>query len=396
MARLEIKLKQHTPIIQFQGDQPGVILRGTEVKPKLDKFLIKYAFEDEFEDYKEYLVGYKKGITKKDYVDSKPLNYKIKIKVKTENKCKNMSYKNYPFYFSDIGKSQVNNGNKFIIYTDKIEQDAISKNEGKGRVIEGEIYIEFFSLYQELIDKIKEWIGGFFLVNNFGFRQNKGYGSFTVEKVDSNVNKIDYLNFINKIYTNKKNYYINYYKCGWMNIMKDCSTIYQIMKSGISFNKKEKSYLFEYMKKKNIADEKQFIINTIFNEKNNKNTIYRYERAVLGVCNFNDYKKLPDGKTGCKINYECDEIERYKSPILFKIIDNMLIVIAEEDDAIYDKTFNFKKENSEDGKEIKTPSKEEFDLEKFLESFFRYFNNNIEYFRTRHRLNFRGKIEVIK
>lgn len=34
-------LEQQTPLIHFQYDQPGATLRATEVKPKLDKFIIK-------------------------------------------------------------------------------------------------------------------------------------------------------------------------------------------------------------------------------------------------------------------------------------------------------------------------------------------------------------------
>ena len=39
--KLTFKLKQHTPIIHFQHDQHGATLRATEVKPKLDRFLIE-------------------------------------------------------------------------------------------------------------------------------------------------------------------------------------------------------------------------------------------------------------------------------------------------------------------------------------------------------------------
>ena len=39
--KLTFKLKQHTPIIHFQHDQYGATLRASELKPKLDKFLIE-------------------------------------------------------------------------------------------------------------------------------------------------------------------------------------------------------------------------------------------------------------------------------------------------------------------------------------------------------------------
>lgn len=41
MYKIEFKLKQHTPLIHFQHDQHGATLRASELKPKLDKFLIR-------------------------------------------------------------------------------------------------------------------------------------------------------------------------------------------------------------------------------------------------------------------------------------------------------------------------------------------------------------------
>ena len=58
MYKLEFTLKEHTPIIHFQHDQDGATLRATEVKPKLDRFIIKHKYNDDFDLCKEYLVGY--------------------------------------------------------------------------------------------------------------------------------------------------------------------------------------------------------------------------------------------------------------------------------------------------------------------------------------------------
>ena len=53
MYKLRFILKQHTPLIHFQHDQDGATLRATEVKPKLDRFLIE-KFKEEGIDYKKY------------------------------------------------------------------------------------------------------------------------------------------------------------------------------------------------------------------------------------------------------------------------------------------------------------------------------------------------------
>ena len=58
MKKLTIKLKQHTPLIHFQHDEYGATLRASEVKPKLDKYIIQHAFCDNFDKCKFYLIGY--------------------------------------------------------------------------------------------------------------------------------------------------------------------------------------------------------------------------------------------------------------------------------------------------------------------------------------------------
>ena len=40
MYKLEFELEQHTPIIHFQARDAGATLRASEVKPKLDKFIL--------------------------------------------------------------------------------------------------------------------------------------------------------------------------------------------------------------------------------------------------------------------------------------------------------------------------------------------------------------------
>ena len=50
MHTLKVTLKQHTPLIHFQHDQEGATLRASEVKPKLDKFILtKLGGDDGYE-----------------------------------------------------------------------------------------------------------------------------------------------------------------------------------------------------------------------------------------------------------------------------------------------------------------------------------------------------------
>ncbi|MDZ4679328.1 MAG: hypothetical protein SGI94_02725, partial [Saprospiraceae bacterium] len=71
--QLTIPLKQHTPLIHFQHEQAGATLRATEVKPKLDKYLIEHAFDSDASKYARFLVGGKNA-------EHKALDYKLSVK----------------------------------------------------------------------------------------------------------------------------------------------------------------------------------------------------------------------------------------------------------------------------------------------------------------------------
>ena len=59
MKTLTVTLKQHTPLIHFQPGQCGATLRASEVKPKLDKFILGKLSKDEFAEAKrkKWLIG---------------------------------------------------------------------------------------------------------------------------------------------------------------------------------------------------------------------------------------------------------------------------------------------------------------------------------------------------
>jgi hypothetical protein len=144
MNTLTIKLKQHTPLIHFQHDQDGATLRASEVKPKLDKYILKqlgwgdYGKGKEEAKTKGWLVG--KG-------DHPALDYKMRI----ETEGKRFEH-----------KIKIINANMIAVFY-------------KG------IIIRFLSINSDLIQEIKKNVSDFFIVYNFGFRQSKGYGSFTVD-----------------------------------------------------------------------------------------------------------------------------------------------------------------------------------------------------------------------
>lgn len=145
MNTLTVKLRQHTPLIQFQADQEGATLRASEVKPRLDKFIKSII---SYEQYKQWI---------KDE-DKPSLKYQMRID----------------------RQSMV-----------RIEKNII--NETKNLCLFSGIIITIKSQHYDLIEIIKNNICNFFIINNFGFRQSKGYGSFTVEKINKAPIEIDYI-----------------------------------------------------------------------------------------------------------------------------------------------------------------------------------------------------------
>lgn len=385
MAKLKITLKQHTPMIHFQPDQDGAIIRASEFKPKLDKFLIEKVFNNEFEVYKRYLIGYKDGKSIESFKDKEKeaLNYKVRFFNAINLRTKDINRS--PFYFNNIDKKK-NDKNKFA-FCETID-------------------VEFFSLNKDIIKVIEDYIEKFLLVTNFGFRQNKGYGSFyPLEHKNS-------LNLLRELYEKRLFCYIEYSrKVEWKSMMDDASIIYQLMKSGINFPDKKhngqnksyhRGYLFCYMVRNGIGNEKKFIKENFFQEQQRlvKDGVEKkYVRAMLGVAEgieFNDVRKG-------KIKYSSD-IERFKSPILFKIVDNILFIIPQCIPVeMYNNKFIFSQVgNYNISKEILTPRQDQFCLNNFIENFAEYFNRELQTQNVKNPLEDRlkkaklNKIQVVK
>lgn len=355
MPKKVIKLKQHTPLIHFQSEQKNATLRATELKPKLDRFLIKHVFNNNFKEYKKFLIGYTEQKEEKDYKDKKAFDYKVKITAKGYKQVDINKTKYKSLYVGNIGKENKNKPIKAVMYE--------------------EITLEFFSFHKELLEKIEENISRFLAVTNFGTRQNKGFGSFYLKDIKD---KKDIIADVNSLYD--KFLYIEYDENkSYSDLMQYIYIIYQMMKSGINFRGiYYKSYLFQYMSKKGISNEKRKIKEEFFKKyitvKKDDKRAY-YVRGLLGICKFVIFRfKSKEGKDKIyKVDYKSN-IDRFKSPITFKIIDNYLIIIPEEiPDEIYGKKFTFS--NSGKKIEIKIPSKEQFNLSEFLFAFADYFNN---------------------
>ena len=374
-CKLELDLKCHAPIIHFQPstNAKGATLRASEVKPKFDK----YIWTKEPEELATYeLLPYKmKFIEKKKEV--------IDEKVADE-------YVDIPLYYAKDQKRMVITNPRIVITC-------------------------FDPILQKLIVK---HIKNFFIVTNFGAAQGKGYGSFTIdsEKNDQveqeNIEKILMEEFglktLYKIDCNKLVGKLAKFEA-IKKIFRIIENFYKIIKGGINHKEYIKGFLFIHMNEKGIKNEKAALKTEIIDHPyaSNQNKVKQepkinshkecYVRALLGLSSsfaFKDQRRQKGGAVdvNIKISHADETIERFPSPLTFKVINKIIYIIPKKiDEQIWNQKFIFTYELGKDVKnsngidpkvkpeelELYTPDSNEFCLEDFLEEAVSYYNKEV-------------------
>lgn len=353
-----VELKQETPMIHFQYDQNGACLRASEVKPKLDKFIIKKNSNIPDNWYidksKKSALNYKmKIIVKGTPQKSDTLNLFLEKKKHNDNKDKTIN----SMYFGNMAKSEVE--------AIKNYKETVFYNHNK-------IELDIICFIPELMCEIKKYLPEFFAVNNFGTRQSKGFGGFSILKgkdVSSELNKNNYEYFY--VNTKIENYSIN------LDIV---DAIYAFIKGGKNFSKiNPNAYIKGYIQrqylddinKTNMGSDKAFIkAKGFFDNNENNYDDYSFVRALLGLAEKYEFK---DDKRKGTITIKCADgsVVRYKSPITVKIVDSYIFFIFENTfDQIRSKRFVFSRDDIKH--EIKVP--DSFDIDDFITKFIEYFN----------------------
>lgn len=391
MNKLEIKLKQHTPLIHFQYDQDGATLRASEVKPRLDKYILTHLGNDDYQSgikiakEKGWLVG--KG-------EHPALDYKMRIEAQ------------------EVQNAALERNNELPMYFGNMNSD---NPKGKSESMDNNLIDLFvFSTDELLIKEIEKQVTDFFLLNNFGTRQSKGYGSFSVKTIDDNS--------IDKVVPTK---YVACFATIKNQCFKDIDLFYKTIRSGINQNGSYfKSLMYHYAKSNGIKEywDKR-AIRTHFelfsnSERRRELTDYyltkkrewdkgekkdfhvdcekgcdtnnaRLYRDMLGL-SFSQSWNFYGATISKEENAETKEIERFKSPILVKPLYDekaqkyiVYIISMPICDGIKDKEFKISIKY-DDGRQanrnitpitIKTPS--DFDVTKYLTYVFKGEGRNI-------------------
>lgn len=203
MHKLEIKLKQHTPLIHFQHDQEGATLRASEVKPKLDKFILTRlgngVYQVGINTAKDngWLIG--KG-------DHPALDYKMRIEGQELETLNINERQKYNKRHEQRGKPFIMDGNTrylakerrsdhrlifdlsaYPLFFANMDADFTNLNEYRKFCVSVEplrmtFLVHDNGLYNYINDP--DLLNDFFFQTNFGTRQSKGFGSFSIDNSD--------------------------------------------------------------------------------------------------------------------------------------------------------------------------------------------------------------------
>jgi len=368
--RKEYKLIAQTPQIHFQASNTGAALRASEVKPKLDRYLIR-RFTQAGTDYSKWLIPNQ----------TKALDYKLRI-TPGEDKRNGMTLQarhSFDIFYGNTGASP--DQKKELIYRD--------------------CTLEVICFYPELLETINSCIGDFFIVTNFGTMQSKGFGSYTVDGWDNTEQHI-----VNTLFEDSGSLYCyqfqGRYKDGEPDLNRTFAAIkavYALMKSGINLGRgryqrgmltyyaheyngsepgfgNEKAWLKQNKLAPALCKHAQNPRNSQEDYNTSDETIF-YIRALLGVGDkLEFFKESLDPKDKAIVKVKCitadpekkdstDKplplIERFPSPVRFKVIDNIVYYIAYPlDERILDCEFQFTSEKYLNNKSmtLSTPTKE--------------------------------------
>ncbi len=373
----EYKLVQHTPLIHFQHSEPHACLRATEVKPKLDRFLIEQLEKDDrFGDgrWKKWFVGdgsqqsfdYMMRITPNSEQVDRTQSIERAI-ARAEHRPPNANlHEIHKNYFGNMAS-----GNNI--------QDTIRETFKESLLYKDGLTLTIRCFIPELLTFIDEHIRGFFMMHNFGTRQRKGFGSFTVD-ISTKPNEPKGFDLVGK-------YCPNAYYCKLDNdvnadaLLDAVWVISAFLRSG--FNRGEGNYVrgfvFRYFQREKnpLANDKAFVkqqvLHNVYNEETpgehrrfyGNNVRYRYVRGLLGTNENSRFCRAPRGETREDrtvhniYTHSAEGIERFPSPLLFKPIGKFVFILPQKmPDKIFGSEFYILEKNQEDEYDRKATSEQ--------------------------------------
>ncbi len=359
-------LKQHTPMIHFQHRQNGATLRGTELKPKLDRYIIEQetgiledyekAKEAFAEKHKNWCVGKRKR--KGVHV---ALDYRVRVKVLETVSTKDKQYLSNKFEEikkrngepspktdrnrqtkTDEFEAIIWNRKSFPGFFGNMDKETLRKE----LVLHKKLEVQFLVFEQGLKTLIVKYFPAFLQKTNFGTRQSKGFGSFGLHPEDAHYEQ--FLNFPSpyRFFVDVEKAFHIYEELEWL--FDTIDLVYRCLRSGINLKDRDqrdvfyfKSLMFQYAKSKNppLQWDKKTIRQALYREdstykkaerkRTDTNGTFRFAaqgekylfRDLLGLSSeqeWRNYRNSTVKKAEILPNNKKAEISRFRSPITFK------------------------------------------------------------------------------
>lgn len=403
-------LRQHTPLIHFQHDQAGATLRATELKPKLDRFIIEQHFHNKFSECRNFLVGYSKT-NESSLLHSfsagrhRALDYKLRISL----------LESFPASVirtvEEIERLRPGQGNRVrrSTYHSFFANMNVPDQKRKKFTIHKKVKLTFSVFNEELRSILSNSFPVFISKENFGNRQSKGFGSFYLDPGDPAYAPIshpysftiDISHFrLEEGYSDKEYYKIK-------ELFRRLDLFYRSLRSGIHLGRTEnhqfittfymKSLLFQYFREKGIKWDKRIIKEQLMadteqlarqkRERSSTESFDRYPyqdeklvRDLLGLATEQEWHTYGDDKvTKTFVPDEGDErqIERFKSPITFKpmrLDDNtfrVFVLLRELPEQMFDANFMLESSRQKKSYHLRTPYKNQFSLADYFDWLFK-------------------------
>lgn len=361
LCRLTFKLTQHTPIIHFQSGYEGATLRASEVKPKLDRYLLRELKKEKldadwFISQEKGALDYKlrftlpKGELVQTYLPLSRLNQEKANKLKNDLRDK-----------KELGEVEILPVTPYFA-----NEEWLNKREGQPRLAiqAGRVQGEICTKHPKLREAIETHLEAFFLLHNFGARQTKGFGSFTLARIGTTSLGSSRKEIAKKMYHNQVLDCLES-KADLRFQMDQIRRFHSKIKTGQRGRPSELRYYFQ---DKSLDWEKPIERELVGLPTESATLERRYLRALLGL---HGHFEFPQQDKRVVVSH--DEIKRFASPIVYKPIGSIIyLILSEIPEEMFGTEFTFTLDPEEDGKSRKvyTPDKKCFEGSRgFLDDF---------------------------
>lgn len=383
MFRQPWSLKQHTPLLHFQQDQAGATIRSTDLRPRLNRFIIEHApqlrsiipyDEDVYQHFTELVsagasVPYKITISPPDTANDryyflasaeiKGDDQKVIRKDVREHFQREAEVVTHSAYFAN----QTTFGRK----GEGIKEKEIS-NVRLAVYNDGDFGLQLLSFDRAIGKLVAAFVHPFFLLSNFGTRGSKGLGCFEAtpkEPVDYGLKEL-----VAALPHYQAVYSIPWASTSISRTLQETANLYRDLKCRNELKGGKwipESAVRDYLESLNIPKywEKYQIAGELIYDSAVKDRYGNlispqdvlFVRALLGLTDNYEYRVQGQPKKKVVVEDAAGEIDRFASPVNFHFAEGKLWLLAKEvPPVMLNRKFDFKLDRSRSRTTITTPA----------------------------------------